>query len=65
MLLTVAVIVYIICCVLTGYFGRLRRMGFFGTFLLSLLITPLVVLLILGVTGPSPGVEWRRRPPRQ
>jgi hypothetical protein len=28
-------------------------MGFFGTFLLSLVITPVLVLLLLILTGPS------------
>jgi hypothetical protein len=28
-------------------------MGFFGTFLLSLVLTPVIVLLLLILTGPS------------
>jgi hypothetical protein len=31
--------------------GSYRRMGFFGTFLLSLVITPVVMLLMLMLTG--------------
>ena len=54
-------IVYIILCVLTGLCGSHRRMGFFGTFLLALVTTPLVVLPVLLITGPSRRVEWRRR----
>jgi hypothetical protein len=54
-------IVYIIVCVLTGLCGIDRRMGFFGTFLLALVTTPLVILPILLLTGPSRHVEWRRR----
>jgi hypothetical protein len=54
-------IVYIILCVLTGLCGSQRRMGFFGTFILAIVTTPLVVLPVLLLTGPSRRVEWRRR----
>jgi hypothetical protein len=38
-------------------------MGFFGTFLLAVLVTPLVMLPVLLLTGPSRrSIEWRRRP---
>jgi hypothetical protein len=59
MSLPVLIILYIICCLLTGYVGRYRRLGYLGTFVLSLLITPVLMLLILGMTGPSHGIEWR------
>lgn len=55
-------IVYIVFCVLTGLCGMHRRMGFLGTFLVALVTTPLVVLPILLITGPSRRVEWRQRP---
>jgi hypothetical protein len=55
------VIVYIGFCVLTGLFGSDRRLGFLGTFLLALILTPVVVLPVLLLTGPSHRVEWRRR----
>ena len=54
-------IVYLIFCVLTGLCGMERRMGFFGTFLLAVVVTPLVVLPLLLLTGPSRRVEWHRR----
>lgn len=54
-------IVYIVFCLLTGLCGIERRMGFFGTFFFALLTTPLVVLPVLLITGPSRRVEWRRR----
>jgi hypothetical protein len=53
--------VYITFCLLTGLCGVDRRMGFFGTFVLALVATPLVVLPVLLLTGPSRRVEWRRR----
>jgi hypothetical protein len=58
----IEVVAYITFCVLTGLCGTHRRMGFLGTFLLALVITPLLVLPILLFTGPSRDVEWRQRP---
>ena len=43
--------IYLIVCALTAYFGRSTRIGYWGTFFLSLLVTPFVVvagLLLLG-----------------
>ena len=54
-------IVYLVFCVLTGLCGIERRLGFFGTFLLAVLTTPLVVLPLLLLTGPSRRMEWQRR----
>jgi hypothetical protein len=54
-------IAYLILCVLTGLCAVHRRMGFLGTFLLAIIVTPLVVLPILFFTGPSRRVEWRPR----
>jgi hypothetical protein len=46
-------ILYIFICVLTGLCGKDSRMGFFGTFLLALVTTPLVVLPgLLLLRGP-------------
>jgi len=50
---------YVVFCILTGLCGVNRRLGFFGTFVLALIITPLVVLPVLLLTGPSRRVEWR------
>jgi hypothetical protein len=61
MALASLIVLYIICCLITGYLGRYRRMGYMGTFLLSVLITPLLMLLILAITGPSEGIEWRSK----
>jgi hypothetical protein len=55
-------IVYTILCLLTGLYGSQRRMGFFGTFILAIITTPLVVLPVLLLTGPSRRIEWRRCP---
>lgn len=50
---SIAIVLYLIFCILAGLCGSHRRMGFFGTFLLSLVITPVVVLLVLILTAPS------------
>ena len=52
---------YIVFCILVGLCGSQRRMGFTGTFLLSLAITPVIGLLLLLITGPSRRAEMARR----
>jgi hypothetical protein len=37
-------------------------MGFIGTFIFAIIATPLVVLPVLLLTGPSRRIEWRRSP---
>ena len=54
MVLAIAVVLYLIFCLLAGLAGSQRRMGFIGTFLLSLVITPLLVLVLLILTRLSP-----------
>jgi hypothetical protein len=61
MALAVVVIIYVVFCILTGFCGSHRRMGFFGTFLMSLFLTPIVMLIVLKLTAPSERVEWRQR----
>ena len=55
-------IAYLVFCILVGLCGSQRRMGFTGTFLLSLVITPVLALVILLVTGPSRRMQPERRP---
>jgi hypothetical protein len=62
MVLPLAVLTaYIVFCILVGLCGSQRRMGFTGTFLLSLALTPVVGLLMLLITGPSRRAEMARR----
>jgi hypothetical protein len=63
MFITIAIILYVVFCLLAGLCGSHRRMGFLGTFLLSLLVTPVVVLILLILTAPSNRTE-RDRPPQ-
>ena len=51
--MAVAVVLYVVFCLLAGFAGSYRRMGFFGTFFLSLLLTPLLVVLLLILTRSS------------
>lgn len=47
-----------------AYYGRFRRFGFVGWFILSLLISPFMALLILFITAPKspvPVVEIQER----
>jgi len=64
MVIALTIVIYVVFCILTGLCGSKRRLGFVGTFILALLLTPLVVLPILILTGPSSRVEWQRRPPQ-
>jgi uncharacterized membrane protein len=58
----IAVVLYLVFCILAGLCGMHRRMGFFGTFLISLVVTPVVALLVLIMTAPSDRAERDRRP---
>jgi uncharacterized membrane protein len=59
---SIAIVLYVVFCLLAGICGTYRRMGFFGTFLLSLVITPVVMLLVLILTAPLQRVERDQRP---
>jgi hypothetical protein len=59
---SIALILYIVFCILVGLCGSQRRMGFIGTFVVSLLFTPVIVLIVLLLTGPSQRIAWHRRP---
>lgn len=62
MVLPLAVLmVYLIFSILVGLCGSQRRMGFTGTFLLSLVITPVLALVVILITGPSRRAENARR----
>jgi hypothetical protein len=54
-------LIYIVFCILVGVAGSQRRMGFTGTFILSILVTPVVMLVVLLLTGPSQRIERHRR----
>jgi hypothetical protein len=47
------VIFYMVFCLLVGLCGSQRRIGFFGTFLASFFVTPVLVLIVLLLTAPA------------
>jgi len=57
----VAILAYITACLLTGFSGSHRRMGFWGTFFLALIVTPLIVLPVIFITAPARRVEEQPR----
>lgn len=52
---------YLVFSILVGLCGSQRRLGFTGTFLLSLVITPILALVLILITGPSRRVQMERR----
>ena len=53
--------VYVAFCLLTALYGFDRRMGFVGTFLISLVLTPVAVLAVLLLRGSQTLNEIRLR----
>lgn len=51
-------IAYLILCLIVGLLGRDKVIGFWGFFLLSIIITPIVPFVFMLITRP------RRRSPR-
>ena len=48
----IAFVLYVLLCLLVGYLGRSRAVGFAGYLVLSLLLTPFVMALVLLVGAP-------------
>lgn len=65
MAITIGIIIYLLFCLLTALCGSQRRIGFLGTFIISIFITPVLMLILLLLTGPSRGIEWHRPPRRE
>jgi len=49
--------IYIAGAVLVGFFGRRRVFRFWGFFLLSIFLTPIVIGLILILSAPDPDLR--------
>lgn len=54
-------LLYVVICALTGIGGIDRRGGFFMTFFLALIFSPLIVLPVLLISSPFRGVQWRQQ----
>jgi hypothetical protein len=48
------VAIYLASCLLIGIFGRHRKLGFWGYFFGSILLTPMMGLLLVVVSAPRP-----------
>lgn len=44
---------YLLLSLIAGIIGSNRTIGFWGFFVLSIVVTPLVTLVVLAVTGPK------------
>lgn len=49
-----AMVLMILASLIIAYLGKYRKMGFWGYFFASLLLTPLIGLLLLLASDPSP-----------
>jgi hypothetical protein len=47
-------LLWLLLSVFVGYLGRHRTAGFLGTFLASVLLSPLVVIVVLILSRPAP-----------
>jgi ABC-type multidrug transport system permease subunit len=56
------IIIYVVFSLLTAFCCSQRRVGFFGGFVLSLLITPVLMILVLILLAPHRRVEPQRPP---
>ena len=46
-------LIWIGLSICAAYYGRFRRLGFWGWFILSLIVSPFLSLLILFITAPK------------
>jgi hypothetical protein len=46
--------IYVLLCAIVGVFGRHRYIGFWGFFVISLVLTPLITAIALAATTPGP-----------
>jgi hypothetical protein len=53
-MIAIPAFVYIALCLLVAYRGRRTHIGYLGTFLLSLFLTPVIVFVGLLLLTPSP-----------
>lgn len=49
----IAIAVYLALCLIAGLFGMRRVIGFWGTLFLSVMLTPLLMLIMLLMLAPK------------
>jgi hypothetical protein len=47
------ILVYVLLCFICGYYGQGTRLGLWGVFLFSVLLTPIPILIILFFLKPD------------
>ena len=57
-----ALVVYVLLSFVVGFLGRKRRVGFWGFFFLSLIVTPLVTACFIFFAAPARVRRPRRAP---
>jgi hypothetical protein len=50
--MVIAIAIYLVLTVVAGLFGARRILGFWGTLVLSVILTPLVTIVVLLLTAP-------------
>jgi hypothetical protein len=53
LLLIELVVIYLLLCLIAGFLGRRRRIGFWGFVFVSILLTPLVSTLFIFLAAPA------------
>ncbi len=49
----IAIAIYLVLCLVAGLFGVRRVIGFWGTLFLSVMLTPLIMLVMLLMLAPK------------
>ncbi|MEP7308330.1 MAG: hypothetical protein ABJA98_22740 [Acidobacteriota bacterium] len=60
-LLPQIVLIYLLLCMLAAFTGRRRRIGFWGFFFLSIMLTPIVTSTFIYFAAPRPRRLAQRR----
>ncbi len=57
----VLILLVVLCSLAIGYFGRKKKLRFWGFFFASLMLTPVFGLLLLIIAAPAEGCEALQR----
>lgn len=59
------ILLVVLCSLGIGFFGRRKKLGFWGFFFASLMLTPVFGLLLLIIAGPGPAMPEQQRRERE
>lgn len=54
------ILVIVLCSLIIGFCGRRKKLGFWGFFFASVMLTPIFGLLLLLIAGPGIAFEARQ-----